>query len=159
MMMSDFCMEGGCGCSDVRYKITIKPMFVHCCHCRDCQRLSGSAFAINALVESTNVHLLQGETERITVPTPSGMGQQICRCSNCKTAVWSYYGGAGDKNSFIRVGSLDEPDLLPPDIHIYTRSKQPWVSLPEGIPTVEDYYDPNDYWPEESLERRKVLYG
>lgn len=156
--MSDFCMEGGCACGDVRYQIAIKPMFVHCCHCRDCQRLSGSAFAINALVESTHVHLSQGDTETITVPTPSGMGQQICRCSTCKTAVWSYYGGAGDKNSFIRVGSLDEPDLLPPDIHIFTRSKQPWVILPEGVPAVKAFYNPKEYWPEESLDRRKVLY-
>ena len=156
--MSDFCMEGGCACGDVRYQMTAKPMFVHCCHCRDCQRLSGSAFAINALVEATNVDLLQGKTETIKVPTPSGMGQLVVRCTNCKTAVWSHYGLAKEKICFIRAGTLGDPDQIEPDIHIFTRSKLPWIKLPDDKHAVEEFYEFDDLWPAESLARRNAVF-
>ncbi len=156
--MSDFCMEGGCACGDVRYQITAKPMFVHCCHCLDCQRLSGSAFAINAMVEATNVELLQGKLETIKVPTPSGMGQLVVRCSNCKTAVWSHYGLAKEKICFMRAGTLDNPDQIEPDIHIFTRSKLPWIKLPDDKPAVEAFYEFDDLWPAESLARRNRVF-
>lgn len=156
--MTEICMEGGCACGEVRYQITAKPMIVHCCHCRECQRLSGTAFALNAMVETTHVHMMVGEPEIIETPAASGNSQQVCRCPYCKGAVWSYYAGAGDKISFIRVGSLDEPDLLPPDIHIYTASKQPWVNLPEGAQIFDEYYDVVEAWPEESLVRLKSLF-
>jgi hypothetical protein len=71
--------------------------------------------------------------------------------------VWSNYAGAGDAVRFIRVGTLDEPDRLPPDIHIYTASKQSWVVLPPGMPAVEEYYKASEYWPQESLERREAM--
>lgn len=156
--MADFCMKGGCACGDVRYQLTAKPMFVHCCHCTECQCLTGSAFALNAMIESTHVSLLQGKPESITTPAASGNGQDILRCPTCRTAVWSHYAGAGDKISFVRVGALDDPNLLPPDIHIFTRSKQPWVHLPADTPAVDVYYDAKDYWPGESLARRKALF-
>lgn len=156
--MSDVCMDGGCICGDVRYRISAKPYFVHCCHCRDCQRLSGSAFAINAMVEASNVRLLQGKTETINVPSPSGMGQLVVRCPNCKTAVWSHYGPANKKQKicFMRAGTLDDPEQIEPDIHIYTRSKLPWVKLPDDKPAVEEFYKYEDVWPAESLSRRNA---
>jgi hypothetical protein len=132
-------------------------MFVHCCHCRWCQRETGSAFAINALIEGDRVAILSGSPEVVVTPTNSGKGQKIFRCPSCRVALWSNYAGAGDLVRFVRVGTLLEPDLLPPDIHIFTSSKQPWVLLPEGSPAVPEYYDLKEFWPAASLERRREL--
>ena len=150
---------GGCTCKTVRYRMKSEPLFVHCCHCRWCQRETGSAFALNAMIEADRVELLQGEPEVINTPSNSGKGQKISRCPKCRVAVWSNYAGAGDAVHFIRVGTLDDPDLLPPDIHIFTSSKQPWVLLPAGTPAVAEYYDLKKYWPKASLERRAALRG
>jgi hypothetical protein len=133
-------------------------MFVHCCHCRECQRQTGSAFVINALIETSRIELLAGETEAVPTPAESGVPQIIHRCPACKVAVWSHYGGHRQL-SFIRVGTLDEPAAAPPDIHIYTRSKLAWVALPEGVPAVDAYYSSKALWPPESLARRKALFG
>lgn len=149
--------EGGCTCRTVRYRLSSGPLFVHCCHCRWCQRESGAAFALNAMIEAERVELLQGAPELVNTPSNSGKGQKIWRCPTCKVALWSNYAGAGDAVRFVRVGTLDEPDRLPPDIHIFTASKQPWVVLPEGTPAVPEYYDRNQHWPAESLARRQAL--
>jgi len=133
------------------------PLFVHCCHCRWCQRETGTAFALNGLLEATELTVLKGRVETIDTPTNSGRGQRIARCPDCRVALWSNYTGAGDLVHFVRVGTLLEPDRLPPDIHIFTSSKQPWVGLPPDTPAVPEYYDLNDHWPEESLRRRQEL--
>ncbi len=150
-------LEGGCTCRAVRYRVTTKPLFVHCCHCRWCQREAGASFALNAMIEADRVQMLQGEVEVINTPTNSGKGQKIARCPNCKIAVWSNYAGAGDAVRFVRVGTLDEPDRLPPDIHIFTSSKQPWVVLAPGAPAVAEYYKASEMWPDDSLKRRAAL--
>jgi hypothetical protein len=150
-------LDGGCTCGGVRYRMTSRPMFVHCCHCRWCQRETGASFALNALIEADRVSLLKGAVEVVDTPSNSGKGQKIARCPKCYIAVWSNYAGAGDALRFVRVGTLDEPDRLPPDIHIFTASKQPWVVLPSEMPAVEEYYDRAHYWPKESLERRDAL--
>lgn len=155
----DVTLEGGCTCGAVRYRMTSRPMFVHCCHCRWCQRESGASFALNALIEADRVVLLQGAPETVTTPTLSGRGQKIVRCPICRVALWSHYAGGGDAMSFVRIGTLDDPDRLPPDIHIYTTTKQPWVVLPPGTPAVEEYYDAKEYWPEDSLTRVRKLFG
>ena len=151
--------EGHCTCRLVRYRIRGKPLFVHCCHCRWCQRETGSAFALNALIETTRLELLSGHVETINTPSNSGKGQQIARCPVCRIALWSHYAGAGRALSFVRVGTLEDPDSLPPDIHIFTSSKQPWVVLPPGARAVPEYYARSQYWPPESLERRKAALG
>ena len=150
-------LEGGCTCRHVRYRLTSKPMFVHCCHCRWCQRETGTAFALNAMIEADRVELLAGDVEVVNTPSNSGKGQKIARCPKCRIAVSSNYAGAGDAARFVRVGSLDEPDRLPPDIHIFTMSKQPWVSLPPDMPAVAEFYDREKLWPRESLERRTAM--
>lgn len=150
-------LDGGCACRFVRYRMTSKPLFVHCCHCRWCQRETGSAFALNALIESDRVQVLSGEVTLVDTPSESGKGQQIARCPKCHVAVWSHYRGMGPAVSFIRVGTLDTPDALPPDIHIYTMSKQPWVVLPDGATSVPEYYRASERWSAESLERRQAL--
>jgi hypothetical protein len=149
--------EGGCTCRQVRYRLKSKPMFVHCCHCRWCQRETGTAFALNAMIEADRVELLSGDVEAVNTPSNSGKGQKISRCPRCRIAVWSNYAGAGDAVRFVRVGTLDEPDRMPPDIHIFTMSKQPWVALPAGVPATHEFYDPKETWPQESLERRAAL--
>lgn len=149
--------EGGCDCRAVRYRLESRPLFVHCCHCRWCQRESGASFALNAMIESDRVTRLAGEPELVLTPSQSGRGQRIARCPSCRIALWSHYAGAGPVLSFVRVGMLDEPDRLPPDIHIFTASKQPWLLLPPGTPAVPEYYDRELHWPAESLERRRAL--
>ena len=149
--------EGGCDCRAVRYRLRSRPMFVHCCHCRWCQRESGSAFALNALIETDRVEVT-GEAELVDTPSASGKGQLIARCPRCRVALWSHYAGAGRALSFVRVGTLDDPDAMPPDIHIFTSTKQPWVVLPPGTPAVAEYYQSSQMWPPESLERRKALF-
>jgi hypothetical protein len=153
---SDPSFEGGCACGAVRYRMISRPMFVHCCHCRWCQRETGSAFVINALIEADRVELLTGEPEIVLTPTLSGRGQKIHRCPTCRVAVWSNYAGAGDAIRFVRGGTLDEPDRVPPDIHIFTSSKQTWVQLPTDVPAVAEFYDVAEHWPAESLERARL---
>ena len=155
----EFPLEGHCTCGAVRYRMMSRPLFVHCCHCRWCQRESGASFALNAMIEADRVELLAGTPEIVNTPSNSGKGQRISRCTACKVALWSNYAGSGDAVRFVRVGTLDQPDQLPPDIHIFTASKQPWVILPAGVPAVEEYYDREKYWPAESLERRRALFA
>jgi len=155
--MTDLPYEGRCTCGYVRYRMTTKPLFVHCCHCRWCQREAGSAFVLNAMIEADRVELLEGEVEVIDTPSSSGKGQKISRCPKCRIAVWSNYAGGGDAVRFVRVGTLNEPDRLPPEVHIFTQSKQPWVVLPPGTPAFEEYYKATDIWPADSLARREAL--
>nr|AFI78746.1 glutathione-dependent formaldehyde-activating, GFA [uncultured bacterium ws406H10] len=150
--------DGGCTCGAVRYRMISNPLFVHCCHCSWCQRETGSAFVLNALIESDRVEVLQGSLQRVMTPSASGEGQKIFRCPDCQIAVWSNYATAvGDRMRFVRVGTLDAPGRLPPDIHIFTVSKPDWLELPTGIPAVEQYYDRRIFWPEASLARYSKL--
>ena len=156
-IIPDYPIEGGCDCKTVRYRMASKPLFVHCCHCKWCQRESGSSYALNAMIESDRVTSLGADPEIIRTPSDSGMGQLIARCPKCKIAVWSHYAGAGPVVRFVRVGTLDDPNLCPPDIHIFTQSKQPWVSLSGDVPAVPEYYEREEFWPPESLHRREAL--
>lgn len=150
-------MEGRCTCGEIRYRLTEKPLFVHCCHCSWCQRETGSAFALNALIEAEHLDLLAGAPVLQRIPSNSGKGQEIARCPTCLVAVWSHYAGGGRGTAFVRVGTLDRPDLCPPDIHIFTATKQPWVQLDARVPVVPDYYARKEHWPPESLARFEAL--
>ena len=159
MSTEDLSYDGGCTCRQTRYRMTSRPLFVHCCHCRWCQRETGASFALNAMIEADRVQLLHGKVEVVNTPSNSGKGQNVSRCPQCHIAVWSNYAGAGDAVRFVRVGTLDEPDRLPPDIHIFTSSKQPWVLLPPNMPAVAEYYKASEQWPAESLQRRAALFA
>jgi hypothetical protein len=150
--------EGGCSCGAVRYRLTSAPMFVHCCHCKDCQRQTGSAFVLNALIETDRIERLSGDPVAVRMPTDSGGIHDIYRCPACQIAVWSDYGGRPHVR-FVRVGTLDEPSALPPDVHIFARSKAPWVGLPPDAKVFEVYYDMQALWPPESLARREAALG
>ena len=143
--------EGGCSCGAVRYRLTSEPMFVHCCHCLNCQRQTGSAFVINLLIEADRIELLGGEPEPVDVPRDDGSTQRIYRCPSCQVAVYSEYGRPEVR--FVRAGTLDEPSSVAPDVHIFTRSKVLWVTLPASTPAFDVYYDSRTLWPAESLER------
>ena len=149
--------EGGCSCGAVRYRLLSEPLFTHCCHCLNCQRQTGSAFVINALIETARVTVLQGAVARSPMPTDSGRPHGIDRCTVCGTALWSEYGGLA-KLRFVRVGTLDSPTAITPDVHIYVRSKLPWVALPSGALAFDGYYDSKTVWPAASLERRRALF-
>ena len=147
-------ITGGCSCGALRYRMSDTPLFVHCCHCTWCQRETGSAFVLNALIEARNVAVTEGAVEEFATPSESGNGQRIFRCAACKAAVWSIYSGAGDMFYFVRVGTLDRAGDFPPDIHIFTSTKLPWVQLPEGVPAHAEFYRRSQEWPAASLERR-----
>ena len=151
-------LEGQCACGAVRYRLNSKPMFVHCCHCRDCQRQTGSAFVINALIETDRIAVLSGEPEPVGVPTDSGRPHDVYRCPKCQTALWSDYGRRVALR-FVRAGTLGEPSVLSPDVHIFTRSRLPWLILPSDVPAFDVYYDMKTLWPAESLERRRAILG
>jgi hypothetical protein len=147
--------EGRCACGEVSYRLSSEPLFVHCCHCLNCQRQTGSAFVINVLIETDRVELLSGEPRAISVPRSGGKKQKIWRCPTCQTALYSQY--TGPRVRFVRAGTLDDPASVAPDVHIFTRSKLPWVELPESTPAFNVYYDTEKLWPKESLARLKAL--
>ena len=149
-------LEGGCTCGTIRYRLADRPLFVHCCHCTWCQRETGSAFVVNALIETTRVQTLAGEVEWIDTPSASGKGQRIARCPRCRIALWSVYAGSGPRIRFVRVGTLDDPAACPPDIHIFTSTRLPWVILPPDVPATPEYYRHRDFWPAGSLARREA---
>jgi hypothetical protein len=148
-------LEGGCACEAVRYQLTSEPLFVHCCHCLNCQRQTGSAFVINVLIEADRVQLLAGEPEPVAVPRDDGSEQTIWRCARCQIAVFSEY--TSPMVRFVRAGTLDDPSAVAPDVHIFTRSKLPWVTLPDSVPAFDVYYDLEKLWPAASLERLEAL--
>jgi len=148
-------LEGGCGCGEVRYRLGSEPLFTHCCHCLNCQRQTGSAFVVNVLIEADRVELLAGEPQPVDIPRGGGKNQRIFRCPTCQVAVFSSYTSAGIR--FVRAGTLDDPSLVTPDVHIFTRSKLPWVALPDAVPAFSTYYDTKKLWPAASRERLEAL--
>ena len=151
-------LTGGCACGEIRYRLTASPLFVHCCHCSDCQRQTGSAFVINILIEASQVQQLQGTPTATVVPRYEGRLHRIFRCPKCQIAVWSEYSGRSEV-LFVRAGTLDDASGVSPDVHIYTETKLPWIRLPESVPAFAEYYDPDTLWPSASLARRRALFG
>jgi hypothetical protein len=149
--------EGGCSCGAIRYRLTSEPLFTHCCHCLNCQRQTGSAFVINLLIEADRVELPAGDPQPVDVPRDDGSTQRIFRCPTCQVAVFSQYGRPDVR--FVRAGTLDDPSSVRPDVHIFTRSKLSWITLPESVPAFEVYYDMKSLWPAASLERFEALQG
>jgi len=151
-------LEGGCSCGAVRYRLLREPMITHCCHCTWCQRETGSAFVINAVIESSEVQLLGAAPEVILTPSESGKGQLIARCPDCQVAVWSHYPTAKEAAAFIRVGTLDDKSAITPDVHIFTSTKVAWVSLNDGKPAFAEFYpDPAAVWRPEARARWAAL--
>jgi len=150
-------LDGGCSCGAVRYRLRSEPLFVHCCHCLSCQRQTGSAFAINVLIEAGRVEIVAGDPRPVDVPRDDGSAQRIFRCPACQVAVYSEY--TRPQVWFVRAGTLDDPSQVSPDVHIYTRSKRDWIALPESVPAFEVYYDTKALWPPARYERLRAALG
>lgn len=146
---------GRCTCGDIHYRLDAPPMMIHCCHCTWCQRETGTAFALNAMLEADCVTLIKGEPEIVVTPSNSGRGQKIARCPRCRIALWSNYAGAGDGVRFVRVGTLDEPGRFPPDVHIFTSTKMPWVVLPDHCRSFVEFYEFQTTWTPQGMQRLK----
>lgn len=144
---------GRCTCGGVRFTLGDAPMIVHCCHCTWCQRETGSAFALNAVLETARIEVTRGAPVTVVLPSASGKGQRMLRCPECQVTLWSHYAGAGEALAFVRVGTLDERAAFPPDIHIFTSTRLPWVAIPEGARAVPEYYSAAEVWPEASRKR------
>jgi hypothetical protein len=149
--------DGGCACGAVRYRLASAPLVTHCCHCSSCQRQTGSAFVVNLVIEADRVELLGVEPQPVDVPRDDGSTQRIFRCPSCQVAVYSQYGSPSVR--YVRGGTLDRPSEIEPDVHIFTRSKLPWVALPESVPAYEVFYELRDVWPPASVERYEALTG
>jgi hypothetical protein len=130
-------------------------MFIHCCHCLNCQRQTGSAFVVNLLIEADRVQVLAGAPQPIDAPRDDGSSQRIFRCPECQVAIFSQYGTSDVR--FLRGGTLDDPTGITPDVHIYTRSKVKWVTLPERSPAFDTYYERRELWPAQSLSRLEAV--
>lgn len=150
--------EGSCSCGGVRFRMETAPMIVHCCHCRRCQRQTGSAFVVNALIETDRLTLLEGDPCNVPVQSESGEGQDILRCPDCQVALWSHYARATDRLAFVRVGTLDEAPLVEPDVYIHLASKQPWVIVPGDAKTYPEYYPTREVWSQDAIARRNALF-
>jgi hypothetical protein len=149
-------MEGGCACGAIRYKLTADPMIVHACHCRDCQRITGSAFVINLWIERKFVEPVGGTPKSFKLAGGSGQTHEVFFCENCGTYVWSRYHGAPGDPLFVRAGTLDRPETIKPDVHIFTRSTVPWLKLPQGVPAFKAFYKIEEVWTPESKERLRL---
>jgi hypothetical protein len=147
-------LDGGCSCGAVRYRLRSEPLFVHCCHCLNCQRQTGSAFAINVLIEAVSVEIVAGDPRPVDVPRDDGSTQRIFRCPACQVAVYSEY--TRPQVWFVRAGTLDDPSQVSPDVHIFTRSKRDWIALPESVPAFEVYYDTKALWPPVRYDRLRA---
>jgi len=150
-------LTGGCACGAVRYRLKSGPMFVNCCHCADCQRQVGSAFVINAIIEQDRIELQSGEIAPTAMPTDSGRPHDVYRCTACGTTLWSDYGRRPFR--FVRATTLDDRAALKPDAHIFTRSRLPWVRLPDDQPAFEVFYDLETQWSPEAQARRRAALG
>jgi hypothetical protein len=148
-------LEGGCACGAIRYRLGSDPLFIHCCHCLNCQRQTGSAFVINLMIEATFVEMVAGAPQPVDVPRDDGSTQRIFRCPTCQVAVFSEYGRPEVR--YVRAGTLDRPSTVTPDVHIFTKSKVSWVTIPESTPAFEVYYDMKELWPRASLERLTAI--
>ena len=130
-------LDGGCRCEQVRFRIEAAPIITQCCHCRECQNVTGSAFAINTMIESRHVSTVAGHP----VLFVSDDGQSSMQCAACGSNVWAFHRHFGDAVAFIGVGRLDEGERLPPEVHYFTRSRHPWVSTPANLPAFETLGD------------------
>ena len=149
-------MQGRCTCGAVTYRLLDVPMFTHCCHCSWCQRESGAAFALNALIEMDRLEVA-GAVDYVTLPSASGKGQEVARCPQCRVTLYSHYAGAGRLSAFVRVGTMDTPAACPPDVHIFTTTKLPWLQLPADVPLFDAFYSAKDLWPAAAQARFKAM--
>lgn len=146
-------LEGGCACRNIRYRLTASPLIVHACHCRDCQRITGGAFVLNVWIERKFVETGPASPKSFALRGGSGRRHDVFFCETCGTTLWSRYEIAPGDALFVRAGTLDHPEAIRPDVHIFTRTKLRWLPLPDGARVFEAAYKVDDVWSPQSLER------
>ena len=144
---------GGCACGAIRYRVTETPLIVHACHCLNCQKLTGSAFVITLWIERELVAVSGAEPKFYRLTAGSGQTHDVYYCPDCGTRLWSRFEAVPGDTILLRAGTLDDPAAVTPDVHIYTRSKLPWVRLPEGARAFEAMYKLAEVWPDETRAR------
>lgn len=144
---------GRCTCGEVAYRLSADPLVVHACHCTWCQRESGSAFALNGMIETRHIALIQGTPVARELPTASGKGQRVMACPGCGVALWASYHGTGPAFSYVKMGTLDDTSDLRPDAHIFTSTKQPWLELSGEVPVFEAFYRRSEVWRPDAYAR------
>lgn len=151
--------SGRCACGEVEYRLTNSLLVIHACHCTWCQRETGTAFALNGVIETQHLEVIKGRPVAVLLPSASGKGQEVLRCPSCQVALWSHYAGAGQALAFVRLGTLDDTSAVQPDVHIFTSSKQSWVTIPEGAKVYPEFYRSADVLNPEALARRNAALG
>lgn len=146
-------LEGGCACGASRYRLAGAPLIAHACHCRDCRRITGSAFVVNLWIEEELVECVRGRPGSARLAGGSGALHEVFFCEACGTTLWSRYDAVPGHSLFVRAGTLDDPSAVEPDVHIFTGSKLPWLPLPAGVPAFRRMYELKDLWPPEMLAR------
>ena len=121
---------GGCLCGAIRYRLTAEPLTLYVCHCTDCQKQTNTSFNLSMPVARESFELVRGEPGRYSVPLSGGRRWDGRFCPVCITRVWS------EPPKFpqvinLRPGTLDDTSWLRPVGHIWTRSAQPWVQIPD----------------------------
>ena len=154
--MANTTLTGGCACGAIRYQLTERPLIVHACHCRDCQRITGSAFVINLWIEKEFVQA-SGRPKSFRLTGGTGKSHDVFFCERCGAYLWSFYHAAPGEALFVRAGTLDQPEKIKPDVHIFTRSKLPWLRLPNDVPAFETFYKIDQVWPAASRERLRRM--
>jgi hypothetical protein len=150
-------LEGGCACGACRYELSNEPMIVHACHCTDCRRSTGGPFAVNIWIEADNVVLISGEPRSVMLKGgESGKPCEVWYCGECGTSLWSRYHVSPGNCRWVRAGTLDDPAATRPDVHVWTRSKLPWIELPDNVPSHQTFYDLKETWSAESLARLRA---
>jgi hypothetical protein len=151
-------VAGGCVCGEVRIAVRGRPIVVHGCHCRFCQAASGSAFAVNLMLETAQVAVTAGRTQQISRQAELGAHTRHV-CPNCRTELFGHHPMLGPDIAFVGAGVLDRPGGYAPDVHCFTRSKYDWVVLPAGVPAFEGNYDMAAVWSDEAKARVAKLRG
>ena len=152
-----FPAEGGCDCRAVRYRLGVAPLFVHCCHCRWCQREIGLGVRAQRDDRGGPRHAAGGEPELVDTPSASGAGQQIARCPRCRVAVWSHYVGRrpGAEVRSRRHARRPRPAAARhPHLHGVEAALGRAAA---GVPAVPEYYDRKQHWPAASLARWQAV--
>ena len=137
---------GGCSCDQIRYELLAEPMFTHCCYCHLCQQITGSAFITNTLIEGANFKLTSGKLAPFKGASGSGRGHCIKRCPDCGDPIVSYFGDT-EYLAVCKAGSLDDPNLAPPEAHVFVDSKVDWLQIPDSTPSFKKFYNFKETWP------------
>ena len=142
--------RGGCKCGSSRFELVDRPLFVHACHCLNCQRASGSAFGITTIVLERDVRL---DSASLSVEPVSGAPHRLRHvCASCRDLIYRT-ASHHPATALLRSGALDDPREVEIDAHIFVKRKRSWLALPEDVPQFQEGYDRERTWPRSSLDR------